>query len=72
MFNFIEKFFFKRMLKKIAKLIPYGQDKIKEIWEENKEEIIEKSREAIEKIVKDIIKRVLHEKGIKIIDDADT
>lgn len=71
MFNFLEKFFFKRILKKIAKLIPYGQDRIKELWEQNKDEMVEKAKEAIEKAIKDVIKRALEKQGIHIVDSTD-
>lgn len=70
MFNFLEKFFFKRILKKIAKLIPYGQDRIKELWEQNKDEMVEKAKEAIEKAIKDVIKKALEKQGIHIVDSS--
>ena len=68
MFNFLEKIFFKHILKKMTKLIPYGQ----ELWEKNQDEMVEKAKEAIKKALSNVIKRALEKQGIKIFDDTDT
>lgn len=67
MFNFLEKIFFKRILKKMTKLIPYGQ----ELWEKNQDEMVEKAKEAIKKALSNVIKRALEKQSIKIFDDTD-
>lgn len=67
MFNFLEKIFFKHILKKMTKLIPYGQ----ELWEKNQDEMVEKAKEAIKKALSNVIKRTLEKQGIKIFDDTD-
>lgn len=47
MFNFLEKFVFKRIVKKIIKAFPSLKDKGLKIYEENKEEIIQKVKVTI-------------------------
>lgn len=47
MFNFLEKFVFKRIVKKIVKAIPSLKEKGLKIYEENKEEIIQKVKTVI-------------------------
>jgi len=47
MFNFLEKFVFKRIVKKLIKAFPSLKDKGLKIYEENKEEIIQKVKTVI-------------------------
>ena len=66
MFGFIEKWALKRLLKKVAESLPLAQDRISELWEENKEEIIEKVTEAIKTTITKILKKALAKRGIEI------
>ena len=66
MFGFIEKWVLKRLLKKVAENLPIAQDRIKELWEENKEEIIEKVTESIKATITKILKKALAKRGIEI------
>jgi 5-methylthioribose kinase len=66
MFGFIEKWALKRLLKKVAESLPIAQDRIKELWEENKEEIIEKVTESIKATITKILKKALAKRGIEI------
>jgi 5-methylthioribose kinase len=66
MFGFIEKWALKRLLKKVTESIPIAQDRIKELWEENKEEIIEKVTESIKATITKILKKALAKRGIEI------
>ena len=45
MFNFLEKFFFKRIIKK---LVPMS----KKLWEKHKDDLEEKAKEAIKNVIK--------------------
>ncbi|MBR5012931.1 MAG: hypothetical protein IKY15_03225 [Clostridia bacterium] len=47
MFNFLEKFIFKRLVKKIIKAFPSLKEKGLKLYEENKEEIIQKVKNTI-------------------------
>ena len=47
MFNFLEKFVFKRIVKKLIKAFPSLKDKGLKIYEENKDEIIQKVKTVI-------------------------
>lgn len=47
MFNFLEKFIFKRLVKKIIKAFPSLKEKGLKLYEENKEEIIQKVKTVI-------------------------
>lgn len=47
MFNFLEKFVFKRIVKKLIKAFPSLKEKGLKIYEENKEEIIQKVKTVI-------------------------
>lgn len=47
MFNFLEKFIFKRIVKKLIKAFPSLKEKGLKIYEENKEEIIQKVKTVI-------------------------
>lgn len=47
MFNFLEKFIFKRLVKKIIKAFPSLKEKGLKLYEENKEEIIQKVKIVI-------------------------
>ena len=47
MFNFLEKFVFKRIVKKLVKAFPTLKEKGLKIKEENKEEIIQKVKTVI-------------------------
>lgn len=47
MFNFLEKFVFKRIVKKLIKAFPSLKDKGLKIYEENKEEILQKVKTVI-------------------------
>lgn len=66
MFGFIEKWALKRLLKKVAESLPLAQDRIGELWAENKEEIIEKVTEAIKAAITKILKKALAKRGIEI------
>lgn len=66
MFGFIEKWALKRLLKKVAESLPLAQDRIGELWAENKEEIIEKVTEAIKATITKILKKALAKRGIEI------
>lgn len=69
MFGFIEKWALKRLLKKVTESIPIAQDRIKELWEENKEEIIEKVTESIKATITKILKKALAKRGIEILEN---
>lgn len=47
MLNFLEKFVFKRLVKKIIKAFPSLKEKGLKLYEENKEEIIQKVKTVI-------------------------
>lgn len=47
MFNFLEKFVFKRIVKKLIKAFPSLKEKGLKVYEENKEEIIQKVKTII-------------------------
>lgn len=47
MFNFLEKFVFKRIVKKLIKAFPSLKEKGLEIYENNKEEILQKVKVTI-------------------------
>lgn len=47
MFNFLEKFIIKRIVKKIIKAFPSLKEKGLKIYEENKEEILQKVKVTI-------------------------
>ena len=47
MFNFLEKFVFKRIVKKLIKAFPSLKEKGLKVYEENKEEIFEKIKVVI-------------------------
>lgn len=47
MFNFLEKFIFKRIVKKLIKAFPSLKEKGLKVYEENKEEIIQKVKTVI-------------------------
>ena len=47
MFNFLEKFVFRRIVKKLIKAFPSLKEKGLKIYEENKEEIIQKVKTVI-------------------------
>jgi len=66
MFGFIEKWALKRLLKKVTESLPLAQDRIGELWAENKEEIIEKVTEAIKATITKILKKALAKRGIEI------
>ena len=66
MFGFIEKWALKRLLKKVAESLPLAQDRIGELWAENREEIIEKVTEAIKATITKILKKALAKRGIEI------
>lgn len=52
MFNFLEKFIFKRIVKKLVKAFPCLKEKGLKIYEENKEEIIQKVKNTIFEYIK--------------------
>jgi histone H3/H4 len=52
MFNFLEKFVFKRIVKKLIKAFPSLKDKGLKVYEENKEEIIQKVKTVILELIK--------------------
>ena len=52
MFNFLEKFIFKRIVKKLIKAFPSLKEKGLKIYEENKEEIIQKVKTVILESIK--------------------
>lgn len=66
MFKWLEKWALKRLLKKVAESLPLAQDRIGELWAENKEEIIEKVTEAIKATITKILKKALAKRGIEI------
>lgn len=47
MFNFLEKFVFRRIVKKLIKAFPSLKEKGLKVYEENKEEIFEKIKVVI-------------------------
>ena len=66
MFIWLEKWALKRLFKKVADCLPLAQDRIGELWAENKEEIIEKVTEAIKATKTKILKKALAKRGIEI------
>ena len=52
MFNFLEKFVFKRIVKKLVKAFPGLKEKGLKVYEENKEEIIQKVKTVILESIK--------------------
>lgn len=52
MFKWLENFVIKRIIKRISKELPELKEKALEYWEDNKDEIIEKVKDAIVDFIK--------------------
>ena len=71
MFQWIEKWALRRLLKRVAEGIPVAQDRLAEIWAEHKDEILEKVTENIKKTIKNILTKALEKQGIKVLHTPD-
>lgn len=67
MFQWLEKWALQRLLKRVTEKLPIGQDRIAEIWKENKDEIFEKVTKVIKQTIIKIIKKALEKEGIEIL-----
>ena len=66
----IEKWALERILKNVAQSIPKVKAKIPEIWNEHKDEIIQKVTSAIKQTVLKVVKKALEKQGITILDNT--
>lgn len=56
MFKWVEKLIIKRIIKRVQKELPEYQAKVLDLFEEHKDELIEKAKQAIKKAVVDFVK----------------
>lgn len=68
MFGFLEKWALKRLLKRVVDTMPQAKEKVSEVWEEHKDEIVEKVKKAIKTAVVKVINDALAKKGNKVPD----
>ena len=66
----LEKWALQRLLKRVAENLPYGQDRLAQLWADNKDEIFEKVSDAIKQTIGKIIKKALEKQGIKVLDTS--
>ena len=52
MFNWLEKFVIKRIVKRISNELPELKEKALEYWEDNKDEILDKVKDVIVDFIK--------------------
>ena len=68
MFQWLEKWALRRLLKRVAEGIPVAQDRLAEIWIEHKDEILEAVKKAIASAVKKFIENKAKEIKAKVVD----